>query len=298
MKTADMDHGSHMLPSRHLRSMHEKIGNEELHVLEFCQAAAPILEQVNKFRKHPVSWQGDGPGTGLPVGVMTALWNLVEHYAPGFLSHPGSQNPAAVTADASSPPSAGRTSCAMCCADMQSSNGTCDVCSTVKPVFNEGGGGDSARPTHTHKNSVTQGTVVANRLEHGVVRGEHEPSQNIVTNNILHPMYQAHHTVGGNTRGAPSPPPQRTHMECVVPMSEDASSHAGGGMRSSSAMVTSAGAVYQRRAQFRMALASCASRFLVLVENRHDTIRAAHRGSFHRQWWRVCVNSLRPPPHT
>ena len=147
MKTADMDHGSHMLPSRHLRSMHEKIGNEELHVLEFCQAAAPILEQVNKFRKHPVSWQGDGPGTGLPVGVMTALWNLVEHYAPGFLSHPGSQNPAAVTADASSPPSAGRTSCAMCCADMQSSNGTCDVCSTVKPVFNDGGG--LGQTTHT-----------------------------------------------------------------------------------------------------------------------------------------------------
>ena len=169
-------------------------------------------------------------------------------------------------------------------------------------------GGGWARPDHTYTNSVTQGkcgktpplchgTVVANRLEHGVVRGEHEPSQNIVTNNILHPMYQAHHTVGGNTRGAPSPPPQRTHMECVVPMSEDASSHAGG-MRSSSAMVTSAGAVYQRRAQFRMALASCASRFLALVENRHDTIRAAHRGSFHRQWWRVCVNSLRPPPHT
>ena len=195
--------------------MHEKIGNEELHVLEFCQAVGPILEQVNKFRKQPVSWQGDGPGTGLPVGVMTALWNLVEHYAPGFLSHPASQN--TVPNDVS-PPCAGRTSCAMCCADMQSSNGTCDVCSTV-----------------LYEVSMNQVRIIILLI-------------------ILHPMYQAHHTVGGNTRGAPSPPPQRTHMECIVPMSEDASSH-GGGMRGT-ATITSAGAVYQRRAQFRMALAS------------------------------------------
>jgi hypothetical protein len=189
-----------LLSSRHLRAAAQwDAGPHDLRVLEFIQAVAPLLQQYDDLRQKPIAWRGDTPdaATG-PVtsGLMATLWSIVERHAPGFLAYPQ------VVTQSEMPPMT-RTTCAMCCADMQGTTGTCDVCSTVL----------------------------------------YEVSMNN--------MYQNHHTLGGTGVSA-----SKTTLECVLSPPTAVATNEASVPNALRNAVGSAGAVYQRRAQFRMALAS------------------------------------------
>ena len=204
------------LPSQHSRHLMAcGFDRGDLRLLEFYNAISPLLGKLNIAINQPVAWRG-APADGGPQpdpSLLQALWNIVERYTPTTLTWTSS--PMGPT---EAPPS--RSTCAMCCADMHGTNGTCDVCSTV--LYE--------------------------------VSMNHMPRCRCLMVAHRHlPPYQNHHTIGGQVGPPPlrSPPTQASFLS--VPESADDMPVHPPIMRSTSG---TAGAVYQRRAQFRMALAS------------------------------------------
>ena len=205
----------HALSSRHIRAISQTDSEPcDMQILEFSQAIAPILEQYENLRRQPISWcTAESSKLSNPSHDMwVALWTIVERHAPGLLAYPQATIAEADMVHGS------RTSCAMCCADMQGTNGTCDLCSTV-----------------LYEVSMYQD------IEDFVPAPPYPVENN---------MYQSHHTLGGMAPLACKPP-----VESVLSTPPTATDEASipSALRP---FVGSAGAVYQRRAQFRMALAS------------------------------------------
>jgi hypothetical protein len=133
--------------SRHARLYREaceRLERGDALAAKFRQEVDPLLRRYQGLLAHPVPWaaapSGDGGCGGDPVkptalaqrlcAVRHALWLVAERYVPGLLARPTTD---AGDAAAGPPPLPGhpRTSCAMCCADMQGASTVCDVCNTV-----------------------------------------------------------------------------------------------------------------------------------------------------------------------
>ena len=204
-----------ILTSRHHRCFHVPLRPTDLRIIEFRQAIGPLLEASSP--SHPqrttASWR-----TVVNEGHQHTLWSIVERFAPGFLTYPTPSPPHPSSVATTPVP---KTTCAMCCADMHGTSGTCDVCSTVL--------------------------------------------YEISMNN----MYQNHHTLGGFT-----------DAERPKHSKPDGTNRSSGG---DVVRTGSAGAMYQRRAQFRVALASYQGRSTRTVPasvtesvRRHLETTAAH----------------------
>lgn len=118
------------LTSRHSHQLHQEMEclrePGDMQLLQFRRAVEPVLARLSNAQNQPVPWRScvsddyETDGT-----LLQTLWNVIEQYAPGVLTYPSNR----VTSLGEPRPT--RTACAMCCADMNGTNGTCDVCSTV-----------------------------------------------------------------------------------------------------------------------------------------------------------------------
>ena len=119
-----------VLTSRHLQSLEEERMHTEdtgdLQLLQFRHAVEPLLAQVTSTHVQPIAWRSPSTEEGqLESHVYQTLWNIVEQHAPGLMAYPMIPNTACLEKRPI------RTACAMCCADMAGTNGTCEVCNTV-----------------------------------------------------------------------------------------------------------------------------------------------------------------------